>query len=170
MTATNTENRRGAEHPPRRVIEAFFALIGFPAAIKAVCDSEFQAWIDDNEHRAKLPADQIAKQRHHARLNTLGIMRNLRWNLIGSLLLLASACVLGLILANFAVGRTGTPSTRALLALSSAAVFAWATLAKLGWRQESWGGRTIFETLDRLLFRALYWIGTFLATLSIIDP
>jgi len=56
---------------------------------------------------------------------------------------------------------------RGTLAIASVSVFAWATLARLGWAGQSYSGDTAVERIDDTWFRTLYWIGMLLATLSV---
>jgi hypothetical protein len=56
---------------------------------------------------------------------------------------------------------------RTVFAVGSLFFFASATLGRLGWRGQSWGGGTAVERLDQRLFHVLYWIGTCWGTLAI---
>ena len=52
-------------------------------------------------------------------------------------------------------------------AAGSILAFAWATLGRLGWKDGSIKGETIFEELDHTIFWVLYWIGTFLGVAAL---
>lgn len=52
------------------------------------------------------------------------------------------------------------------LGVLSALIFAWATLGRLGWR--SWKQNTPEERFDRGTFHVLYWVGMYLATMSLL--
>lgn len=80
-----------------------------------------------------------------------------------------ASIVLGLV-----TGRLGTALLgplpqwiESLLAVLSAAIVLTATLGLLGWEIQSWKGTTLPEQVNRALFRALYWLGTFLFAVSV---
>ena len=45
--------------------------------------------------------------------------------------------------------------------------FSWATLGRLGWAGQSCKGDTVFEDLDELIFRGLYWLGALFGLLGV---
>ena len=78
------------------------------------------------------------------------------------------------ILAGVVVGTTlgtiaGKPSgvTVAILQVAGAGIILAATLAVLGWEIQSYKGQTLPEKVNRWLFRAQYWLGTFLLVVSL---
>lgn len=77
------------------------------------------------------------------------------------------------VLAGVVAGTTlgsvaGKPSviTVALLQVVGAAIILAATLAVLGWEIQSYKGQTLPEKVNRWLFRAQYWLGTFIFVVS----
>jgi len=57
---------------------------------------------------------------------------------------------------------------RPVLAVGSLFCFAVATLGRLGWGGQSWGGNTSVERLDHRVFHVLYWIGMCWGTLALL--
>ena len=47
--------------------------------------------------------------------------------------------------------------------------FSWATLARLGWEGQTIGGNSVFEKVDENIFWMLYFAGTLLAVISIMQ-
>ncbi len=88
----------------------------------------------------------------------------LRRQLLTSLAWLGSSVLLA-----WGVGLFWRPTNTGskLLAILSVFVFAWATLGRLGWAGQSIKGNTAPERLDLRLFWFLYWVGMFMATLTI---
>ncbi|OCH01509.1 hypothetical protein [Aliivibrio fischeri] len=86
-------------------------------------------------------------------------------NFFLSLLLMGSAVVVGILIDSY---KLGIPTNQGILALGSAFCFAVATLGRLGWAEQTWGGKTFAERLDDWVFYIMYWIGMYLATVSII--
>lgn len=54
-----------------------------------------------------------------------------------------------------------------LFVILSILSFSWATLGRLGWEGQSFKGDTVFEDLDELIFKSLYWLGTFFGVLAV---
>jgi|ERR1043166_7917925 ABC-type dipeptide/oligopeptide/nickel transport system permease subunit len=79
------------------------------------------------------------------------------------------AVVAGVVAGTTLGAITGTPSnvTVAILQVIGAAIILVATLAFLGWEIQSYKGQTLPEKVNRWLFRAQYWLGTFIFVLSV---
>ncbi|AQQ01254.1 hypothetical protein B0W48_16650 [Pseudoalteromonas aliena] len=86
-------------------------------------------------------------------------------NFFLSLGIMGSAVVIGIL---FDASKLGISAHQNILALGSAFCFAVATLGRLGWAEQTWGGETLLEHLDYWIFYLMYWIGMYLATISII--
>ncbi|CAH6933207.1 conserved membrane hypothetical protein [Vibrio crassostreae] len=86
-------------------------------------------------------------------------------NFLLSLLFMGSAVGVGFIVDCYDLG---IPTSQSVLALGSAFCFAVATLGRLGWTEQTWKGETFAERLDDWVFYIMYWVGMYLATVSII--
>lgn len=86
-------------------------------------------------------------------------------NIFFALLWIGSAVVIGIITN---VYKLGIPTDQSFLALGSAFFFAVATLGRLGTLDQTWDGKSDAECSDALIFYLMYWIGMYLATVSII--
>jgi hypothetical protein len=89
-------------------------------------------------------------------------LRSLRGVHLKSSLGMASAVGAAALCQSAQIGLESSPRT---LAISSLFSFAWATLGRLGW--ETYKGTSSVERLDSWIFRALYWLGMYLGTLSL---
>jgi hypothetical protein len=112
-----------------------------------------------------LPPDRLNKFQDNAWNRT----RSVRIAFFSALGLTLLAIAVGLIAGYFLKRNFCAPSSRVTSALqiSGAAIILVATLAKVGWKIQSWNGETLPEKADRWMFRALYVIGTFLFVLSL---
>ncbi|HCG5249952.1 TPA: hypothetical protein NJZ17_004658 [Vibrio parahaemolyticus] len=82
-----------------------------------------------------------------------------------SLFSMGSAVGTGIIVDHYGLG---IPTSQSALTLGSAFCFAVASLGRLGWTEYSWKGETFAERLDDWVFHIMYWVGMYLATVSII--
>ena len=89
----------------------------------------------------------------------------LRRHMLVSLLSMGSSIAVAL---GFRALYSGPMLPRTVFAVGSLLFFASATLGRLGWHGQSWGGGTAIERLDQRLFHVLYWIGMCWGTLAIV--
>lgn len=124
--------------------------------------ADFQRQLQRN---AGLRVASEAVRRQHLKRSedaTVDRLRLLRRRSITSLGLVGSAFVAAL-----GFGATTDLGINSMtLGAVSGLIFAWATLGRLGWAGQTIKGDTTVERLDSLLFRTMYWIGTFLGTLA----
>ena len=80
----------------------------------------------------------------------------------------AGAIILGLLSGYWvrSVAGKADPTVIAALQIGAAGIILVATLAQLGWEIRSWKGTSLPEKANRWLFRAQYWLGTFLFVFS----
>jgi hypothetical protein len=118
----------------------------------------------------QLRASDVERRHEHRRrteimvLDRLRLLRTRTWT---AFIFIASAVVLGIVV-SWLVPKAGSTLLPTVLAIVSISLFAWATLGRLGWAGQSFGGDTVVERLDQVLFWALYWLGTFTGVLAII--
>ena len=111
-------------------------------------------------------AEEIT-QRHLNSTENLARFRVARLRVVHTrtIVLLLSALIVGMFF-----GRV-TPTTwvrgREYYALASVFIFAWATLARLGWTAQSIKGDSAIERIDETWFRSLYWLATALAAAAV---
>jgi len=108
------------------------------------------------------------KQREHlnaTRQVTIHRLLSLRGVIFKSFLSMASALAVAWA---FRVFYGGPMLPRGVFALGSVFCFAWATLARLGWRGQTWLGDTSVERLDQRILHVLYWIGMCWAALAVL--
>jgi len=112
-------------------------------------------------------SDQSVKDRRFAETEILVEERLsvLRKNLLLSFLFLSSASGFAWLTNEYKVGLSVSSS---LLVGASAFCFAWATLGRLGWRSRSFKGLTSVEKIDDKIFFAIYWLGAYFGTVSIL--
>lgn len=135
--------------------------------INQLVEVDFQKELATNRGLASAPDEKKHLFRAELLNSTIDSAKLLRKRICISLIWVASACMLPIIV--FAVSNKFQSSllkAPSLLAISSVVVFAWATLGRLGWEGQTSVGDTVFEQLDKNLFWLQYWLGTILATLA----
>jgi hypothetical protein len=131
---------------------------------RVLARSDHEASVESDEQlRAASPS---VHQAHIERLDVVTVqrLRLLRRRVISSVVWLASAVAAAVL----ALRLPGPRVSGSLLAIGSVLCFAAATLGRLGWEGQSVSGRTAPERLDRRVLWALYWLGMYLATASLV--
>jgi len=147
-------------------LKAFAALCGCRSFLLDVADCEFRlppsTTFPNDEHRERA--------RHNSHETTIRRCRLLRKTLACSFLVIGTAVLAAGVIWAVWIKRSGLSLfTNQVYGAGSVVAFAWATLGRLGWSGQSMGGNTVFERLDELIFRVLYWIGTFLGILALLN-
>jgi len=150
-------------------LKAFASLIFCGVFLEDCSRCDFEKEIESNE--GLKGANQEAKERAMSgiREHTRSSLHLLRKRLLRSFGTIFSAIVAGALCVGY---LTKSPIRNVLVpeslfALLSVISFSWATLGRLGWAGQTFGGDTVFEDLDNLIFTCLYWLGTFLAVLTV---
>lgn len=164
----NAIEQRKSTHSLVIFFKAFLALIGITFFLDDVHESDFQLEVSRNPQHGAGEPQVIASRRAQVRDKTVNRLRLLRRALGYSFLLIASACATGALFAAIFYGSIPKPSLPITNAVGSAFCFAWATLGRLGWTGFSWKRNTIFEVLDEILFRLLYWLGAFFGAVAVL--
>lgn len=154
--------------PIKIYIKAFLSLLtGFFVEDCAFCDFEKELAGNEQLRAAKPERKQEHKldsiKRTNVRLNLL------RKKLSFSFIVIFSAIITGVLCASFldkCVLKNMLVPNR-LFAILSILSFSWATLGRLGWEGQSFAGNTVFEDLDQLIFKSLYWLGAFFGVLAV---
>lgn len=147
------------------------ALISPEAFVRRSVRHDIESEFETNKELLKahpdrvLPPDREKNIEDNARLRTTKIRT--------ALFVAAFSTVLA-VLAGVIAGSTlqdiyGRPSsmTLAVLQVLGAGIILTATLAVLGWEIQSYKGQSLPEKVNRWLFRAQYWLGTFLFVMSV---
>lgn len=136
--------------------------------VQDLVEVDFQEELSRNKQLACSEESKKNEHRRKLRECTMERRANLRRQLGRSFVWILSACLVGFLVAAFgwAVCLSQFMRPRTVLAFASIFLFAWATLGRLGWASQSWSGDTVFEQLDKLIFRCLYWIGTLFGALA----
>ena len=149
----------------RRLQDSLYVLIVPRKAVQRLSDADFEVTCQRQPDLSKADPKVLAEHRQQNFEVCEYRVRRLRSVHGRALLLVVSAIAAGVIVTI----QTGTLPTSAKLWLGvgSVGTFAWATLARLGWAGQSIKGDTAIERIDDTWFRALYWVATFAATLSL---
>lgn len=139
------------------------ALVGLPG-FACAAKSDFACLLRIQSGLASLPRDELETKEAECRKNTAAYLRYLRTKTFGSLAFVLSAIAVALVI--FAL-PTFSLVTQNVFAIASVACFAWGTLGRLGWKERSYKGVTVFEELDTAIFWALYWFGTLFGIASL---
>jgi hypothetical protein len=161
IPADELDQRRGRT----RVLDAILVVLAPTAAARRLAAADFEVTKQRQPDISELPATSLAE--HKANNETVCIERvRLLRSVHGQTLLLVGSAVAFATVSSMLAGSPAK-QTKVCLAVASVSCFSWATLARLGWRSQSIKGDTAIERVDDVWFRMLYWLGTFLATLSI---
>jgi hypothetical protein len=141
------------------------ALLRNSTDVQPLIDADHALELSGNVQLAPAPSE-LQEQRRQKYRAVLEQRRSLlRRNVFRTFFILASAVGVSLL---FSLILGVPPSFRPWLGVSSLFCFAWSTLARLAWSGQSYRGDTVFERLDELIFKFLYWLGTFLGTLALV--
>jgi hypothetical protein len=150
--------------PHTRVLDATLVVLAPGVATRRLAAADFEVTKQRQPELLGLPATTLAEHQANNEAVCRARVHLLRSVHAQTLLLVGSAVAFGFTVSAL-VGSAQNNSTP-WLALASVCIFAWATLARLGWRGQSIKGDTAIERIDDVWFRMLYWVGTALATLS----
>jgi hypothetical protein len=142
------------------------ALVCKGAGIQSLVESDHSLNLSTNDQLRQARPEAQEDSKRSTAVNVSKRLGLLRRNIIWSFLILASATLASLLLSHFV--PTPPALCRAWLGGSSLFIFAWATLGRLGWSGQSFGGTTVVERLDDRIFKSLYWFGTFLGVLALV--
>jgi len=155
--------------PIRIYLKAFVSLFsGFFFEDCASCD--FEKELASNEQLACSSPENKLKCRQEITHRTSQRLNLLRRRLGFSFILIISAIMVGVFCISLRNNNilTNILVPNYLFAVLSLVCFSWATLGRLGWEGQSWKGDTVFEDLDELIFKLLYWFGAFFGLLAIV--
>ena len=148
-----------------RALDAVLVLVRPAAATKRLAAADFEVTKKRQPELLNLSAEALEQHRWRITNVCSDRVRRLRTVHARALLLILSAVGAGVLVARIA--GAVPDGLRPVLAAASVGVFAWATLARLGWAGQSMKGDTAIERIDEVWFRLLYWLGTALATISL---
>ncbi len=154
--------------PIRIYLKAFLSLL-FGFFFEDCVSCNFEKELAGNKQLRSASPEDNEKVKQRVSQNTKTRLHLLRKKLIRSFCLIFSAIIIGVlcvslydkcILKNMFV-------LNQLFVILSILYFSWATLGRLGWEGQSFKGNTVFEDLDALIFKSLYWLGTFFGVLAV---
>jgi len=154
------------EHTFKSYVCAGLSLVGVPGLLKIAQKSDFTWLLRKQEGLSSLPPEELSKKELESYVLTASRQSALRSKTLISLAWIVSAITIGW----FSMFYCFSPSsitTRQLVSIASVALFAWATLGRLGWTEQSIKRTTIYERLDIFMFWFLYWIGTLCAVAAL---
>ncbi len=148
-------------------LNTIYALIALLTGLckRKLAEADHALSLRDNmqlKNSDKITQDQQFKDAEYQVSKRLSILRK---NLFLSFLFLSSALVVAWATNTYRIGMSLSPN---ILAGFSVFCFAWATLGRLGWEGQSYKGNSSVEKIDNKLFFAIYWLGTYLGTISIL--
>ena len=153
-------------HSVSAFLHAFLAMVGITSVVGTATESDFEWMLNRQPGLKTLPAQELDRRREECRASTIHRLTLLRRKTLASASFVLAASVIGVLFSSVVAARV-TFSSPNILAVTSIICFAWATLGRLGWEGQSYGGKTIFEELDRQIFWGLYGAGTLLGTMAI---
>lgn len=157
-------SERFTQRPPLCLLARGVACLIVPGvSSEPLAQADYLMELGRNAQLQAASSETESQQMEDTRAQVSRRLRLLRSVLIKSFMSMASAIALALLVKclNF-----GVPVP--LVVVASAFCFAWATLGRLGWASQSWKGESSVERLDQVLFHVLYWLGMFLASMSVL--
>jgi hypothetical protein len=155
--------------PVKIYLKAIVSLLFFSIFVKDCAFCDFQKELESNKQLKGTSQEAKEKIKAGIKEGTLNRLRLLRKRLLGSFSIIFSAVIVGLlcisVLSKSPLKDMLTPCH--IFALLSMICFSWATLGRLGWQGQSIKGDTVFEDLDELIFRSLYWLGALFGVLAV---
>lgn len=149
-------------HPSLAYVCAAFGMMGFSRQFEQAADSDLAYVLRVQYKGTTPPKEELDRRRKEIRTSTATYRRTLQRKTIYSFLWVVAAAALAFWIVVLPTLATGArPTTQQVCGAASVVMFAWGTLGRLGWRQGSYGGVTVFEELDTILFWLLYALGTF---------
>lgn len=139
---------------------ATLSLIGITPCFSDAAKSDFEWLLRTQRGLASLPATQLSVKEAECRVNTATHQANLRRKTFHSFAWVSSAVLFAAFVFVFPAEPLQALTSQHVFAATSLSCFSWATLGRLGWNERSYGGNTIFEELDAIIFWTLYWVGT----------
>lgn len=139
---------------------SFLSLAGVPGLFNMVAESDFSWLLRSQSGLAVLQGSELATHRADCRVTTKKRQLSLRKKTVASLAWVLSASALGTWLFVLPTAPHGKITAQQWFAAASVVAFAWATLGRLGWADQSFKRETIYEELDSFIFWVLYWVGT----------
>ena len=139
---------------------SFLSLVGVPGLFNRVADSDFSWLMRRQPGLAALQDSELATHRNDCRVTTKKRQSSLRKRTVASLAWVLSAAALGAWFFVLPTALHGKITAQQWFAAASVVAFAWATLGRLGWADQSFKRETIYEELDSFIFWVLYWVGT----------
>lgn len=147
-------------------IKAYCCLINKDWFLKQLLQKDFEEELASNEQLRTSQEKQIEDFKVRLRESTLHRRDLLKKKLFLSFRWIFTAIVAVLIL--ISLTHQINLNFGKLTAILSVFCFSWATLARLGWKGQSYGGDSVFEQLDENILWVLYFGGTFFATISLL--
>ena len=148
------------EHTLKSYVCAALSLVGVPGLLPVAQKSDF-AWLLRKQHGlSSIPADELLKKELECHATTTFRRGALRTKTLVSLAWVASAIAVACV-GLFHCFSFAAITTTQVFSIASVTAFAWGTLGRLGWTEQSNKGTTIYERLDTFLFWLFYWAGTF---------
>jgi hypothetical protein len=150
------------------MMKALVAFIVPHSFLGTLADADHKLELSRNQHlQAADPAHQ-EDHRKKARVAVSKRLQLLRGRVLKALFFIGSAVFIAIVFEQL-LPPTRPTELAPLFAIASLYLFAWATIGRLGWGGQSFGGDTVLERFDQVLFWASYWLGTFCGVLAIIS-
>lgn len=147
-------------HRLRDHASAVLSLVGVPWFFENAAESDFRWQLRVQRGLASLPTTELVIKEAECRVNTAQHRSNLRRKTFLSFAWVMSAALVAAFVFVFPVLSIEGLTTQQAFAAASVFCFSWGTLGRLGWNERSYGGSTLFEELDAVIFWMLYWVGT----------
>lgn len=154
------------EHSVKSYLCAGLSLVGVPGLLSVAQKSDFTWLLRVQKGLADIPSDELLKKELEIHATTKLRRGALRKKSVVSLVWVLSAIAVAY-LALYQCFEIGPVTRQQAFSVASVVAFAWGTLGRLGWAEQSYKGNTIYERLDTFLFWLFYWIGTLCGVIAV---
>jgi hypothetical protein len=149
-----------------RIADGFAVIFSRKLAVERLAAVDFEVTVQRQPELIAAPEEVVERARQRTKEVVKYRVDRLRQVHPSALGLILSAAMTAFFLNRFI--PVVPPQGRQFSALASVGVFAWATLARLGWLGQSIKGDTAIERIDETWFWVLYWFATVLGAASVV--
>ena len=150
-------------------IKAFLFLVDEKWCLDDLVEMDFRGEMTSNQQMCKSNEETRAKLRETLKQNTLEDRCLFLRKLWDSFCWILSATVFAIaLIILFNPTKSFDSFAAKFTGIISIFCFSFATIARLGWEGQTCAGDSVFEKLDGGIFWLMYFLGTFLATISLL--
>lgn len=147
---------------------ASLAMLGLKGPFERAAKSDLNIVLRELYKGTEPPTSEREKRWQETKQSTAVYRRTLQMKTVYSLLWVAAISAVAFWLVVMpTLPHNAHLTAQQICGATSVLLFSWGTLGRLGWNQGSYGGVTVFEELDTIIFWLLYGLGTFFGVAAV---